>query len=518
MQTVSPSFTAMAQGDVRRISWKLLMSFTKEFDPSVEFFTLDHSLLDGPDLLAPSGSDVIQEWDKYSYTDYSDRVVSLEWSNSTELPDSVSIAMADITLNNHDGFFTVGSGSAIDGFVLPRRPLRLYAGFNGQVVPVFVGLTEKLPQLDTRAGTATFHCVDFLDSLFNRPLDQSVMYVDQRTDEILGDLLERIGLLPGQFQLDEAANTIPFAYFDKGTKFGGAARELMEAELGRLYMDELGIIRFKNRYSFSSTPVYTFDNSNTVERERSKQDDIINVVEVRAKPRAVQAKQPIYQSAASIVIPAGGSADVWADFADPVTSVDEPDLGLAPNTSYYVANEEDDVDSTPVTSGLTTTSFDVFATSAKAVISNSNPIPVYLTAVELWGTPAKIIGGDTNEIYVRVQDDASVAKYDEHVKTIDNDYIQSESEATSIGGFLLFRHSEYGTTYDLDVKGSPALQLDDMLTVDDGSTSGGFILLGQTNQIAAGRYRQSIKATHVKQLTFFTLDQSLLDGPDVLAF
>lgn len=517
MQTVSSTFQSWANADVRRISWKLMMSFDKVFDPDVAFFTLDQSLLDGPDLLTSLDSDVVQEWDKYDYTDYSNRLMGVEWSSQFEMPDSVSIAMADIVLDNHDGFFTTGSGSPIDGFIRPRRPLRLYAGFNGEVVPVFVGLTEKLPQLDAKAGAATFHCVDFLDSLFNRPLDQAVMFVDQRTDEILAALLEHIGLLPGQFVLDVAVNTIPFAFFDKGTKFGDAARKLMQAELGRLYMDELGTIRFKNRLHFSNTIASTFDNSNTNERTRSNQDDIVNVVEVRAKPRAVQTNQPIYQSAQTVEIPAGGSEDVWADFADPVTAVSEPALGTVANASYYIARLTDDPEGTLVTSGVTTTGFSIFATSAKATISNSNAFPIYLTEVELWGTPAKVIGGDGNEIYVREQNADSVEKYDEHVKTIENDFIQSESEAVAIATMILFRHSEYGTTFELDVKGTPASQLDDAVAVYDGASSGTYILLGQENQIADGRYRQRLRVTYVKPLIFFVLDQSLLDGPDVLA-
>lgn len=518
MQTVNPSFVAQSEADVRRPYVRLLMSFDKEYDPDVGIFTLDSSLLDGPDLLAITGSDVIKEWDKYSYEDYTSRVIRVEWSSKVEMPDSVAIAMADLVLDNHDGFFTPGSGSVIDGLVRPRRPLRLYAGFNGQVVPVFVGLTEKLPELDAGAGTATFHCVDFLDSLFNRPLDQTVMFVDKRTDEILAELLEMVGLLSGQYELDTGINTIPFAFFEKGSKFGDAARKLMQAELGRLYMDELGVIRFRNRIGFSNSSVHTFDNSNTVGRVRSTQDDITNVVEVRAKPRAVQDKQPLYQSSQTIVIQPGESAPVWGDFFDPVTSVDEPSLGFANNTSYYEARLTDDPEGTLVVSGVTTTAFDVFATSAKATVSNSNPFPVYLTAVELWGTPAKVVGGEDNEIYVREQNDESVEAYDEHVRTIENDFIQSESEAVAVATMVLFRQSEYGSTYDLDVKGSPAYQIDDMITVNDGVESGGHILLGQENQIEIGRpYRQTLTVTYVKPLTFFVLDQSLLDSSDVLA-
>lgn len=518
MQTTTTTFNNLSQADLRHLSWKLMISFNKEFDENIDFFTLNQSVLDGTDLLVTFDNDVIQEWDKYNYVDYSNRVIDIEWSSQFDMPDSVSLAMADIVLDNHDGFFTTGHGSEIDGFILPRRPIRLYAGFNGNIIPVFVGLTEKLPKLDEKSGTATFHCIDFLDSLFNRSLDQSIMYVNKRTDEILSSLLQSIGLLSNQFQLDTAINTIPFAYFEKGSKFGDAAKKLMEAELGRLYMDELGIIRFKNRLNFSTTSIYTFNNSNTIERIRSDYNDIINVVEIKAKPREVQEKQPIFQSSSTIEIPSGSSVDIWSDFSNPVTSVDEPSNGIASNTSYYIVRISDSQTANQVSSGVLTDSFSIFATSSKVTISNSNLFPVYITELELWGTPAKIIGGDDNEIYIREQDDDSVSKYDEHPKSIENDFIQSETEATAIASIILFRNSEYGTTYNIEVKGSPAFQLADAITINDGINSDIYIISSQENQIANGKYTQRIRAISIKELSFFTLNQSILDGIDVLTF
>lgn len=514
MQTVTNSFTNRAAKSVRRLSAQLLMSFGKSYSSSIAFFKLDTSLLDGPDVLAPADSNVIQQWDKYSYTDYSNRIISFDWSRQDNLPSSVSLAMADLVLDNHDGFFTPGSGSAIDGLVLPRRPVRLLAGFGGEVISVFVGLTEKMPTLDQKAGTATFHCIDFLDSLFNRPLNQTVMMLDVRTDQALDALFQSVGLSPGQYVLDHGFNQIPIVYFESTTKLGDAIKKLMDAESGRLYMDELGIIRFKNRVNISNTSVYTFNGSNTIGKTNSDQAAIINVVEINVAPRQVQDKQPLWQLSDIKRIEVGASLPVWADLADPATSMDTPVIGETPNTSYFVFSQGTSTTDPAVTSGVVISSPTLFGKSYLVTVTNNNSFPIYIIKAEFWGTPAKVVNG----VLVRVQDDASVAKYDEQPFSIDSEFVQSADAARSLALSILHQYANYGSTVNLDVKGTPALQLADAVTVNVGATNG----LYNITKIDAGmtsdpKFLQTLRATQITQMNFFVLDTSLLDGPDVLA-
>src|SRR5690606_22958181 len=104
------------------------ISFDKVFDSNIDFFVLSSdsvamSLLDGDHVLAPIGSNIITEWDKYLYHNYKDRVVDLEWEEEMSLFTSITSAMADITLNNYDGLFSFGSNSPLAPYLLPRRPL-----------------------------------------------------------------------------------------------------------------------------------------------------------------------------------------------------------------------------------------------------------------------------------------------------------------------------------------------------------------------------------------------------------
>src|SRR5690606_12714197 len=188
-------------------------SFDKEFDEDVTFFELNTSLLNGVDVLAPSDNSVIQEWDKYKYINLSDRVISVEVESEQTEPFSVVQSMADITFNNYDNFFTPKSGSSIQDYILPRRPFRILMGFGNEVVPIFVGLSTKLPEINKQSRTARFHCIDFLTFLFEQKIDDTIMLKDYSTGEILAYLLEHLGLLSSQYDIDPVSfNRINFFY------------------------------------------------------------------------------------------------------------------------------------------------------------------------------------------------------------------------------------------------------------------------------------------------------------------
>ena len=192
------------------------------------------STIGGSDIIKGVG-DVVAEWDKYQYDDYSYRIKSIEVTRQEENFNSTTLAQADLVMENHDNYFTPNRGSVIDEFILPYRPIKLAGGFGAESVPQFVGLTEKMPTVEEKSKTISFHCIDFMYSLFNRPLDQAVMYQDMRTDQILAALLVAFGISPTQYQFDVGFNIIAFAFFDKGSKFGDVVKKLMQAEMGRFY-------------------------------------------------------------------------------------------------------------------------------------------------------------------------------------------------------------------------------------------------------------------------------------------
>jgi len=505
MQTAPALFTQLAQGHVRPLAWQFRASFDKTFDPAVEFFELDTSLLDGPDLLAPSDDNVVQEWDKYIYSDYTNRIVQMEWSREEDQPYSVNLAMADLTLNNYDGYFTRGS-SPLDPNVLPRRPVRLLSGFGNTVLPQFVGLTETVPKVDKASGVATVHCTDFLSFIFGTNLDETIMLEDVYTHEVLEYLFDLAGLTPTQYVLDESFNRISFVYWEKGTNLGQAIRELMQAELGSLYMDELGMIRFVNRVKISTAPVYTFDSSNIIDYRLSDESKIINVVEMKANIRSVQPVQPVYTLSEPIQVLAGETEIEFFSLTDPVTSIE--------TITNYLANSLENGEGTDLTANIDILDVDAFANAIKVTFENTGVTDAYITELEVTGTPAKAIG---DPLYVRLIDQDSIDQFEEQVLTIDNDFIQTTDAANSIGLSLLNYFGDYGNSIELDVKGTPALQLGDNIMVDIDNISDTYTITKIVNILSDGRYSQRLTAKVYNIPAFFILDQSLLNGEDVLA-
>lgn len=510
MLSRSTQFDTLANGQMRPLAWAFKASFDKSFDAGVEFFTLDTSILDGTDVLAPTDNNVIQEWDKYDYRDYSGRVISMEWQREEDFPYSVNMAIADVVVNNTDDYFTPNSGSAIDQYILPKRPMRLLSGFGVEKLPAFVGLTEKMPVIDERNKTAKFHAMDFMSYLFNRPLDQTVIYVDMRTDEIIDELLQLAGLTPSQYDLEVGFNNIPFTWFPIGTKYGDAFRKLMQAEMGSFYMDEMGILRFVNKNERSNTPVYYFDRGNTLDIQISSDDDIINVVEIKADVREVQTVQPIFNLSSGTdpedqKIAPGVSTNIFYSFDDPVVTVNDID--------FYTANSEPDGSGADLTSSVAVSATDIFDTAIKVTWTNSSSQNAYLTALTIYGTPAPVV----RTIKYRQQDDASVDKYDEKILTIENDFIQSNETAESLASIILDYYSEYGGVVEIDTKGNPALQIGDCISVHVDNTDNNYIITKITNKLISGKYSQTLIGKVQRARTFFILDQSVLDGDDVLS-
>jgi hypothetical protein len=513
MQVVPQAFTDHAQGQVRKLSWVLRMSFDKAFNDSTVFFKLDSSILDGPDILQPSGDNPIQVWDYYDYKPFTDRVIMMEWTRELEFPNSVINAMADFTVDNHDDYFTPDSGSPIDQFISPKRPVRLLSGFDGTNIPQFVGLTEKMPVLDDNSKTASFHAIDFLSQLFKMEVNQTVAMQDARTDEVLAAIFAQFGLAPEQYNLPVCRNIIPFVFFEKGVLAGEVIRQLMQAEMGNLWLDEQGIIQLQPRVSVVLDPVYSFDSSNVIDIKTKGDSNIINTVKIDADIRAVQDYQVVFSKTASdsnlFVIAPGESREFEADLQDPCLTVTTPTFGIGSGPSWFTAETADEA---PVTTGMTITAHELRTNSYVFTIANANAYAVNIDQAELWGQPAKVI--DTIA-YTEVNQ-PSIDKYEENVLPISNPFIQSLDQCDSLAFSILEQFARYANEVEMTVKGNPALQLGDIVDLDVRSYSGAYRITKTYNKLQDGCYAQVLTARKVLESPWFVLDRSLLDGDALL--
>lgn len=512
MQIVSDRFTTLAQSSVRPLSWMVLASFPKNFSDLIDFFEIGTSLIGGNDVIKPFDSSVIQEWDKYEYTDYSSRVISLEWSKEVKIYNSVTMGIADVVFDNRDDYFTPSGGSEIADYILPYRPIRIYAGFGGEVTPVFIGLTDGMPVIDEKRKTASFHCIDFMYSLMDTPLNQSAMYVDYTVDQLISALFVLAGLSSSQLTLETSEITIPFAYFKKDMKLGDAIKKVVSTSLGRLYMDEFGVIHFYNNDSYEEDIKYTFTAYNNIlESKTVKRDDIVNVVEIKGKVREVQPLQKYWNSTFAITVPPLSSVDVWADFQDPVTSVSTPLYKTSSVTSFFEVNTAEDGSGSADSSNVTLTSSTLFGTSYKMVFANASVEPLYITQISLFATPAIITKG----VYVREEDEESVETYDERIVTIDNDFFQDADVAQSQALILIRDNADYGQVDELIVQGTPALQVGDQVRVNLFDRIDSYKILKTSNKLSLpAKYTQILKLKKFTPTVYFTIGVSLIEGTD----
>lgn len=512
MQTTGLAFRQRAAGHLRPLAWQLRASFDKQIDDSIDFFELDTSLLDGDDLLAPTDSNIIAEWDKYSYADYSDRVIDMEVTREVTEPYSIVQSYADVTLNNYDNYFTPNSGSPIEDFILPKRPFRILMGFGAETVPVFVGLSEKMPRLDKQSRTVTFHLIDFLTLIFDKEVGETTMLLNSSTSEILSELFQGVGLLPSQFDLDDSFNRVPYFFVKKGVKLGSVVQDLMKAEQGRLYLDELGVIRFKNRQNYSTTSVYSFDKANTIDYHVSDEDDIINYVKLKANILELQSEQSVWEQALPIYVPVGATVEVWGTLNHPTTAITTPVYSEVQVESSHFRATQDSTGNTPY-ADIDLVSDDLFGDTAKLVFENTGSLNGYVFAIDLWGTP--IVQADT--ILVEEKDQTSIDNFEERLYELETPYIQTRNDAISKAAIMVDDFKDYGSLVDWDAKGNPALQIDDVVDLDLDGYQGDHVITKIVQGMSLGKYWQRLRGKSKAPRMYFILDSSVLDGTDVLA-
>lgn len=520
MQVVPQQFHDLAQGGVRPHIWGFWASFDKAYDDTIELAQWDVSEWDAGDLWATAEDNPIQAWDFYNYKNYSDRVVDMEWSREIEFPYSVSAAIADFTLNNYDNFFTPDSGSPIDQFILPKRPVRLYAGFQSTpILQQFVGITEKMPIISQRSKTAQFHALDFLSEMFAMPLNNLIAMADVTTDEVLAALFQQFGLNPSQYSLALGRNKIPFVFFDQGKNAGNAFRELMQAEGGNLWIDEQGIIRFEPRLLPVDSPVLEFNDSNTEDIEVSGDSEIINTVRIKTEVRRVQAFQPVYTSSDEhgnstlldpIVVPAGGTVFFSAELKDPLLTVSTPTLGAKIDDSWFTALNG----SSPVGSGVTITLENLNNNNYTMLFSNANGFAVQIDKIQVWGEPAKTIEG--RGINFEAYDEESVDKYGEKALEINNNLFGSVANAESLALTILDAYSELNGVIVIKGKGDPSLQLGDIISVSTRDVFGSYKVVKIEVAYIASKADYTIRAVRYQPREWAIWDVTVWDDPDAV--
>lgn len=515
MQSVAAGFTAEARDTVRDIAHDLQVSWHKQSTLSSRTFAVGVSAIGGSDAIGVNPSSLGTPG-VYRYFDETSYVTELAWDRSLNIPlGGISKAFGEARLDNTSGRFTpiyMGGRSELYTAILPRRPAIISAGFdiNGVSVtlPQFSGIFNKQPVVDARQREVHLQMSDYIDFFENRYLDETAMFTGQRSDQIMEYYLtNQLGLSTSDYLLDQGIQNIPFVIAPAGKKFINLFNELVQAEQGYFYQDESGIFKFENRQHWDNAPynavvasIYTTD---VLEARTVDEDHIINVVEIKANPRAKQSLATIFTLSGTIELTSGKN-EVFIDFANPV---------LAANAPAITANTSQDGSGVDVSASITRTSTSLFAQSVKYVLNNTTGTTAYITALTIQGRQATERYPDKG-IYYRAQDDSSVTAYEERVLSIENDYIQDANWAASLAALILTQFSDPESMQTIVIRAKPHLQLGDLINWQ--SRSWRIFDIKSTLDPSVG-YIQELKLLSRTIQTYFRIGISTIGGPDKIA-
>lgn len=515
MQTVSAAFTAEEHDTNRSITQSVQIAWKKSFNSAISFFTIGVSTIGGTDIIpAPDSSP--SNWNKYQYTDESTKVTSLAYDRELQQPiGGLSAGIAEIDFDNTSGRYTprVMGGTASNSEIFtavgkPARPFTINAGFNysgvDNTIPQFVGLTDRPPAIDVRSKKVKLQGTDFIGYLQNKYVDNAAMFTGQRTDQIIQSSLTTLGFSTAQYDLDYGINIVPFAEIEPGDKWGDFINKLVQAEDGIFYQDETGKLRFQNRQAWDASPYNTVQRiittAQVIEQANPNYDHIINVVEIKSKPRAKQPQQLVWTLNSPITLPVG-QTDFFIQFDDPMLSVSAP---------VYVANLLSDGSGSDVTSNVQIHYQSNFVKNAKLTFNNTGTTPCFITAMTIYGRPAKV----STNIYTRLQDDSSVTAYSEHRFEFENEYIGSQDWANSFGQVILNDYAEPENLQEITIRAIPELQFGDLV-----SWQGRYWrVYGIATKLDSGvGFIQTLKLLQRTPVSYFRIGVSTIGGSDKIA-
>lgn len=463
-ESIWTPFDNLCTATIRPIRARCLVAWTRVADIGV-YAVVGSSLVNGLDIVKGVGDLSINEADAYYYYDETDRVIRLEYERTLIEPlGGSAIAMADVVLDNTDLRFTPNYNATIGTALKPNRPLKIFIGFEVQgqtkTIPIIEGLTLQ-PKEDKLKRTVSISAYDFMKFLTEKP-QETTIYTNQRSDQIIADILSRAGVGSSNYELDQGLNTIGFAWFEKGQTAGSRIRQICEAEEAIFFQDENGILRFETRDKYSqapyNTPVWTIEPDDILEWQQITNSRIINRMIVKGKPRSVKGEVEVWRDGLEEEVDgSGGTLTIWAEFEDPVSSLTSPSA----NTDYTAFTGSGGTGS-DITSDVSI-NLTSFTKTAKLEITNNNASKAYINLSRLRGTPATV-DYDVKEVY---EDGDSVDVYNEHQVELDSPFIDDRNFAAKMAKNIVLRHKNPTAVLRIKIRGLPQLQLRDMIRVRD---------------------------------------------------
>lgn len=532
MQTVSDDWGNKTAQGKRRIGFGVLVSWLRTVNSGVKYFTINQSTIGGSDIIK-GGGDFVTFFDKYQYDDVSPFVMSVAvQKNIGQFPYGIIQAQADVELDNTTKKFLPNYDTTIGSGILPNRPIKISLGIEDEFMKLFTGFTSQ-PNITLNNRTVQMHAFDAFDFINSYKSTISGAFVNAPFHNIVASGMAEMGFSSTQYVIDKSLqqNIGYLATYNK--TWGEIFRKGTEAEQALMFVDENGTIRFWNRQHFlTASGIARFQLSySKIQDIQWQNTPIINDVIVKAKPRAVQARQKIWENTSPIELPGGEDTDLFIDFTDdfgdlPTTSVSIPKYitTASGSQSFYSTNEFSDGSGQARNDQVTLIESYSFGKTLKLTFRNAFTSTMYLPQLAIYATPAKV----TQVIEERYEDQDSIDTFGRNPSnngeplTIENDLIQDKSTANSLAYTLVKEYKSPGKRYlcPIAVQSDPALQIGDagLLLINDTNEVKTVYITGITNVIdRGGIYSQVLEVEERTIKSYFTINQSKIGGSDSIA-
>ncbi|MCD6289643.1 MAG: hypothetical protein J7M34_04000 [Anaerolineae bacterium] len=423
-------------------------------------------------------------WDGSSWTDETDRMIRHSGQLQLNAPGDELIPPGDVgaatvELWNGDGRFSwkrtdgplyahIGGDAGLAG-----KQVRLYQGFMVSGAPEYVRIFTGVIytwQEDTAADTVTLSLRD-MGFAYLQNKASTAMYTDVRVDEWIQQLATLAGI--GSVSLDTSLFRLPYAWLDDESILEEIWRAA-QADGGRAYFDQLGVLRFENAAHWLTSPHDTVQWSFTesayqAPASRFSPDDLASRVIVETQGR-IPAKEAVVYTLDTLKVAGPGETITFeCRLNQPAALVWTPEAG-----KDYQAISPGGLDM----NGDVIISVTKYAQRVQVRLANNHAtMPAQLIFFQLRGVP--LIGGPTEEV---IQEAASPPAGLERTRSVRaNQYLQMHAQADALASLLRDRHQALMPEWELrGVAGVPQLELGDRVSfVDSQAISGvreGFVI------------------------------------------
>lgn len=389
------------------------------------------------------------DWDGDGNIDYSNEaryMIDVETETGRKWPlngsgdgfESIMTGRGTITLLNTDGRFDpFNLGSPLAGMILPGRKFILQVQREADLTRNFImtGRIEDIRPVYGDVNKVKISLVNAVADLKEKNIRTTVQNAI-RYDAAVAACLSAYGWTDGS-DIDTTVSEAMEYWWASGKSAFDEIQGIADAAMGMFCIAEDGTAVYKSRVS-DDTPLMTITDAdidwNYGVKTPTPWESIRNSIRVYARKRTLQTGVTLWSTSDKVLIPAGESREIWADFSVSGEDAVASSITTPTENTDYEANSASDGSGSDLSSNITVT-LSIFARSAKLTVTNNGGTNAYMTTLQLRGNA---IAAD-KYTFVESQDTDSISAFGERRFEVKSDWLQDINTARDEADILKTR-------------------------------------------------------------------------------